>query len=156
VFFQGKANANRFRNHVRGHSSERLRSVPNRLVRGGPDGIDEFGVAYRAQADSESRNGFCWFSKDAVGRSCHISLVCDLDFLHFVSELRVRRGVAVLNDCSSGTTHSGVLLWSVRSSMELKRERPDLLEPLFDSRPTRPSKDEGAKIEVTKHHSNPT
>jgi hypothetical protein len=73
--FSGKANANRSRNHVRGHSSERLRSVPNRLVRGGPDGIDEFGVAYRAQADAKSRNGFCWFSKDAVGRSCHFSLV---------------------------------------------------------------------------------
>jgi hypothetical protein len=52
-----------------GATRERLRSVPNRLVRGGRDGIDESGVAYRAQADSESRNGFCWFSKDAVGRS---------------------------------------------------------------------------------------
>ncbi len=46
------------------------------------------------------------------------------------------------------------LLRSVRSSTELERERPDLLDPLFDSRPTRPSEDEGAKIEVTKQ-SNP-
>jgi hypothetical protein len=107
-------------------------------------------VAYRAQADSESRNGFCWFSKDAVGRSCHFSLVCDLDFSHFVGDRVARMLFAVLNDRSSGTPHSGVLLWSIRSSTELKRKRADLLEPLFDSRPTRPSEDEGAKIEVTK------
>jgi hypothetical protein len=56
--------------------------------------------------------------------SCHFSLVCDLDFLHFVSDLRVARMLfAVLNDPSYGPPHSGVLLWSIRSSTELKRKK---------------------------------
>jgi hypothetical protein len=86
------------------------------------------------------------FSHSVGGKplcSCHFSLVCDLDFLHYVSELRVARMLfAVLNDPSYGTPHSGVLLWSIRSSTELKRKKAGTL---FDSRTTRPSEDEGAK-----------
>jgi hypothetical protein len=83
------------------------------------------------------------FSHSVGGKplcSWHFSLVCDLDFLHYVSDARML--LAVLNDRSYGTPHSGVLLWSIRSSTELKRKKAGTL---FDSRTTRLSEDEGAK-----------
>jgi hypothetical protein len=121
---------------------------------GGRDGIEESGVPTERRPIRNLETASVGFRKMQSAAVATFSLVCHLHFLHFVSDLRVARMLfAVFNDRSSGTPHSGVLLWSIRSSTELKREKAGTL---FDSRPTRSSEDEGAKIEVNPLQSNLT